>query len=439
MASHSRLGMGLGALFPEIPVKTEKNNSDVSRETSEADNARSAVAPVKTEKTESEKQQQARQNSKPSHGGRASKRPHMPSLADSLHPADLFFASTTSADEEKKSSDSEKPLPKNPIAGTETHNETRTESRAHDKTPADRLSPSAATLEKPVESTADNGTLKPIAGAYFAELNVDDIAPNEHQPRTIFDEDELNELAASIKEVGVLEPIIVRKRDNWSTPYELVMGERRLRASKMAGNSQVPAIVKTTADDQMLREALLENLHRVSLNPLEEAAAYQQMMSEFNITQAQLAQSVAKSRSQIANTLRLLNLPPSVQKKVAAGVLSAGHARALLALKDATQMEPLANRIIAEGLSVRSTEELVALKNGAAGKQKKRARTVDVWSGSETVQQLADHFETKVAIKGTKNRGRIEIAFTSEDDLKRILNLMGSKQTDSAPSADGWF
>lgn len=256
--------------------------------------------------------------------------------------------------------------------------------------------------------------------------------PNAHQPRTIFDEDELRDLASSIKEVGVLQPIVVRpiadadKNNEKIAHYELIMGERRWRASQLAGLSTVPAIVRTTADDDMLRDALLENLHRVALNPLEEAAAYSQMIDEFGLTQAQLSQSVSKSRPQIANTLRLLNLPVGVQKHVASGVISAGHARALLGLDKPEDMEELANRIIAEGLSVRSTEEIVSLKteNSVQKVARTRIRRNNQWASSPIRQQLEKKFATKVAIKGTENHGRIEIVFSSPDEMKRIVDLL---------------
>ncbi|OZG49144.1 chromosome partitioning protein ParB [Pseudoscardovia radai] len=234
----------------------------------------------------------------------------------------------------------------------------------------------------------------------------------------------------------MLEPIVVRPRHNWKAPYELIMGERRMRAAKAAGLERIPAIVRTTADENMLRDAVLENLHRVALNPLEEAAAYEQMLEDFHITQAQLAKSVSKSRSQITNTLRLLQLPGSVQKKVAAGVLSAGHARALLALTDESQMEPLAERIIGEGLSVRSTEEIVALKNGAERKQHRRKR-LSVWSDSPALQSLENRFETKVEIHGSKQKGKIEITFSSEEDFDRIMQLMNGADQAKATN-DGW-
>ena len=218
------------------------------------------------------------------------------------------------------------------------------------------------------------------------------------------------------------------------SPYELIMGERRWRASQLAGLTTIPAIVKTTTDDDMLRDALLENLHRVALNPLEEAAAYQQMIKEFGLTQAQLSKSISKSRPQIANTLRLLNLPATVQKKVAAGVLSSGHARALLGLSGPEAMDKLASRIIAEGLSVRSTEEIVAMAV-ASGEQPKKPKTskTNPWMGSAVQQSLENHFDTKVSIKGSAKHGRIEIVFSSPEDMDRILQLLVPNQS----STDG--
>ncbi|BAR07506.1 chromosome partitioning protein [Scardovia inopinata] len=275
-------------------------------------------------------------------------------------------------------------------------------------------------------SKESNDDLLPVAGGYLAELSIEQISPNEKQPRTIFDDDELAELAESIKQVGVLQPVVVRKRDrddDFPTEYELIMGERRLRASKLAGLKTIPAIVRTTSDNSMLRDALLENLHRVALNPLEEAAAYQQMMEDFGLTQEQLSQSISKSRPQISNTLRLLQLPASVQKKVASGVLSAGHARALLALPSGELMESLANRIVAEELSVRTTEEIIALQAGKK-KSQKRQRADNAWADAPEIDELANYFETKVKIKGTPKKGRIEITFASVDDLHRIMSII---------------
>ena len=210
--------------------------------------------------------------------------------------------------------------------------------------------------------------LAPVPGARFAEVPVDAIAPNAKQPRQVFDEEALEELKSSIEQVGFLQPIVVRELD--PERYELVMGERRWRAAQELGRDVIPAIVRDTRDDDMLRDALLENIHRVNLNPLEEAAAYQQLLEEFGATHEELAKRIGRSRPQISNTIRLLNLPANVQRRVAAGVLSAGHARALLSLDDEDEQETLAHRIIAEGLSVRATEELVSLSSSDGGPRK---------------------------------------------------------------------
>ena len=233
-----------------------------------------------------------------------------------------------------------------------------------------------------------------------------------------------------------MQPIVVRKLkdvsqdDLHNAHYELIMGERRWRATQLAGLKKIPAIVRTTSDENMLRDALLENLHRVALNPLEEAAAYAQMIDDFGLTQIQLSKSVSKSRPQIANTLRLLNLPASVQKHIASGVLSAGHARALLALASTEEMENLAKRIIAEGLSVRSTEEIVSIKvdNGDDSSRRTRVKRSNKWVSSPIRKQLEDRFSTKVAIKGSENHGRIEIVFSSPEELHRIVNILVDKK-----------
>jgi ParB family chromosome partitioning protein len=217
------------------------------------------------------------------------------------------------------------------------------------------------------------------------------------------------------------------------------MGERRWRASSLANIEEIPAIVKTTPDDQMLRDALLENLHRVALNPLEEAAAYQQMIQEFGLTQEQLSQSISKSRPQIANMLRLLQLPGVVQKKVASGVISAGHARALLALSTQEEMESLANRIIAEGLSVRSTEEIVSMTIHRSETQKTaRQNRSNIWADSEVRNSLEDRFETKVSIKGSQKKGRIEIVFSSPEDMQRIVDMLLPAAQNNSDKQDGW-
>ena len=266
--------------------------------------------------------------------------------------------------------------------------------------------------------------LLPVPGATFAFLKPNDIVPNPRQPRTVFDESSLAELVGSIKEVGILQPVVVRPNPA-GAGYELIMGERRLRAAKAAGLDAIPAIIRNTDDTDMLRDALVENLHRTELNPLEEAAAYQQLLDDFGITHEQLAERLSRSRPQITNTLRLLRLPPLVQRRVAAGVLSAGHARALLGLDDAQAMEHLAQRIVAEGLSVRATEEAVAL-----GVEVKRPRKARVRPGGKTAaldelgERLGDHLDTRVKVELGQSKGRIVIEFASVEDLNRIIDII---------------
>lgn len=430
MATKSRLGKGLGALFPSLPgepqhqehaapaaaakeVKASKTDGHVESKSA------SATAQASVNAVQGMKHAVSRETTKKNQHRRAS----MPaiSLNESAHPADMFFGSTAQPASEQGEQQG-----------------------------------SVSRETTPTEHKKNEPELLPVQGGYLVELRLSDVGPNLHQPRTIFDEDDLRELAESIKEVGVLQPIVVRKRPQsqieaarreaaakpaephnmfdgrMDSMYELIMGERRWRASQIAGLKTIPAIVKTTADDDMLRDALLENLHRVALNPLEEAAAYQQMIEEFGLTQVQLSKSVSKSRPQIANTLRLLNLPASVQKRVAAGVLSSGHARALLGLSDPEEMDKLASRIIAEGLSVRSTEEIVAMKI-ASGEQPKKPKTskTNPWVGSAIQQSLENHFDTKVSIKGSTKHGRIEIVFSSPEDMDRILQLLVPSQGDA--------
>lgn len=430
MATKSRLGKGLGALFPSLPgepqhqehaapaaaakeIKASKTDEHVESKSA------SATAQASVNAVQGMKHAVSRETTKKNQHRRAS----MPSISlnESAHPADMFFGSTAQPASEQGEQQG-----------------------------------SVSRETTPTEHKKDEPELLPVQGGYLVELRLSDVGPNLHQPRTIFDEDDLRELAESIKEVGVLQPIVVRKRPQsqieaarreaaakpaephnmfdgrMDSMYELIMGERRWRASQIAGLKTIPAIVKTTADDDMLRDALLENLHRVALNPLEEAAAYQQMIEEFGLTQVQLSKSVSKSRPQIANTLRLLNLPASVQKRVAAGVLSSGHARALLGLSDPEEMDKLASRIIAEGLSVRSTEEIVAMKI-ASGEQPKKPKTskTNPWVGSAIQQSLENHFDTKVSIKGSTKHGRIEIVFSSPEDMDRILQLLVPSQGDA--------
>lgn len=281
--------------------------------------------------------------------------------------------------------------------------------------------------------------LLPVPGASFAEIAIDQIVPNTKQPREVFDEDDLKELSASIKEVGVLQPVVVRSipakgrseklteflAEKPEARFELIMGERRLRASELAGETTIPAIIRETEDGDLLRDALLENLHRAQLNPLEEASAYQQLMADFGATQEELAKRIARSRPQIANTLRLLKLPPSVQKKVAAQVITAGHARALLSLSTPAEMERLAERIVAEGLSVRTTEEIVRLgKAKATPRPRARQQRPLSQLGESVVSALSDAYDTRVTITEGRKKGRIVIEFAGSEDLQRIADLI---------------
>ncbi|MFY9263057.1 MAG: ParB/RepB/Spo0J family partition protein [Actinomycetaceae bacterium] len=279
--------------------------------------------------------------------------------------------------------------------------------------------------------------LVPVPGATFGEIPVTEIIPNRKQPRQIFDEDDLAELTASIREVGVLQPIVVRPLaepdpDNPEARYELIMGERRWRASAAAGNDTVPAIVRRTENADLLRDALLENLHRTQLNALEEAAAYQQLLEDFACTQEELSRRIARSRPQISNTLRLLKLPPLVQRRVAAGVISAGHARALLGLTDPAAMERLAQRIVAEGLSVRAVEEIVALGDDQAPTTRTRRPRVSQYEAelSELALRLADRFDTRVRVDMGSRKGKMTIEFATIEDLNRILDLLDEDGVD---------
>lgn len=262
--------------------------------------------------------------------------------------------------------------------------------------------------------------LRDVPGVSLVDVPVTRISPNPSQPRQTFDPEALAELVHSLQTVGLLQPIVVRQT---TTGYEIIAGERRWRAAQEAGWQTIPALVRETADADLLRDALLENLHRVQLNPLEEAAAYQQLLADFGVTQEELADRLGRSRPHLSNTLRLLRLPPAVQRRVAAGVLSAGHARALLALDTEEQMELLANRIVAEGLSVRTTEELVTADAPAP---RRRRRTRDKSEFALTVETaLAARFDTSVDVRMTGRRGRLVIDFADAEDLNRILDLMG--------------
>ena len=295
--------------------------------------------------------------------------------------------------------------------------------------------PSQGRMERPVDgnpisvffggSTNAPVDLLPVPGASFGYLNIDDITPNAKQPRSNFDPVDFVELVGSIREFGVLQPISVRSlgKQNGQDKYELIMGERRLRASKAAGLTQIPAVIRETGDENMLRDALLENLHRSDLNAIEEASAYQQLLDEYGCTQDQLAEKLSRSRPQITNTIRLLRLPPAIQSKVAAGVLSAGHARAILAVESQDRMIELADKVINLGLSVRATEELVK-KPGKKGKINPGNKQAALKTLAES---LSDKLNTSVRIKLGLRKGTIEIDFASVEDMKRILTELGQE------------
>jgi ParB family chromosome partitioning protein len=272
----------------------------------------------------------------------------------------------------------------------------------------------------------------PVAGAYFAEIPVGEISPNPRQPREIFEEDAMAELVHSVREIGLLQPVVVRPSDGG---YELIMGERRWRATREAGLATIPAIVRETDDTALLRDALLENLHRSQLNPLEEAAAYQQMLDDFDCTHDELAGRIGRSRPQISNTLRLLKLSPAVQRRVAAGVISAGHARALLGVEDPDAQDRLAARVVAEGISVRGLEELVAVgqRGGQDDKPRLRAPRPTAPGLGELNDRLSDRLDTRVKVTLGKSKGKIAIEFASLSDLERIVAIIDPRNRDDRP------
>ncbi|MET9319964.1 ParB/RepB/Spo0J family partition protein [Streptomyces sp. NPDC003038] len=285
---------------------------------------------------------------------------------------------------------------------------------------------SSAVVPAPAPEPGPATEANEVAGATFAELPMDSITPNPRQPREVFDEDALAELVTSIQEVGLLQPVVVRQ----SAPgrYELIMGERRWRACREAGLERIPAIIRATDDEKLLLDALLENLHRAQLNPLEEAAAYDQLLQDFKCTHDQLADRIGRSRPQVSNTLRLLRLSPSVQRRVAAGVLSAGHARALLSVEDSGEQDRLAHRIVAEGLSVRAVEEIVTLMGSEPSSTVKpkgpRAGARVAPALSELATRLSDRFETRVKVDLGQKKGKITVEFASMEDLERILGTL---------------
>jgi ParB family chromosome partitioning protein len=312
-------------------------------------------------------------------------------------------------------------IPTGPAAGLATAEVPQTRTASEPTAP-----PAPTPVAVPEPPSPNRPELAPVPGARFAEIAVNTIQPNPRQPRQVFDDEALEELKASIQEVGFLQPIVVRELG--PERYELVMGERRWRAAQAADRETIPAIIRDTRDDAMLRDALLENIHRANLNPLEEAAAYQQLLEEFGATHDELAKRIGRSRPQISNTIRLLNLPPQVQRRVAAGVLSAGHARALLGLEDAETQEQVATRIVAEGLSVRATEELVTLTAAEGSKPEappKRRSKPHAPALADLADRLSDRFDTRVKVDLGRSKGKITIEFATVDDLERIVGIIG--------------
>lgn len=288
---------------------------------------------------------------------------------------------------------------------------------------------------EPAPTAGDESTLAPVDGAWFAELPILSVSPNKRQPREVFDEEAMAELVHSIREIGLLQPVVVRRSgadpDGQAT-YELVMGERRWRASQEAGLTTIPAIVRETEDTAMLRDALLENLHRSQLNPLEEAAAYAQLLDDFGGTHEELARKIGRSRPQISNTLRLLKLSPPVQRRVAAGVLSAGHARALLSVEDVGLQDRLAQRVVAEGISVRGLEEIVSV--GERERPDRVVRRRPTAPGLvDLAERLSDRFETRVKIDLGRAKGKISVEFATLDDLQRIVDIMDPRNRSDRP------
>ncbi|KNX38756.1 ParB/RepB/Spo0J family partition protein [Luteipulveratus halotolerans] len=403
------LGRGLGALIPSAPAGANRPSdvffNDRSAERFTGNDAADAAAGTSTAVIDAPR---------PSSPEKADEQEHAPKDTDSGQEQGSTPGSESAVQEGAASDNRENAAPETAVVNE------------HDA------------AEEPAATSSDASSLTPVPGAEFAEIDVNDIRPNPKQPRQVFDEDEMAELVHSIGEIGVLQPIVVRpvpaaerEADGEGRAYELIMGERRWRASKEAGKATVPAIIRSTTDDDLLRDALLENLHRAQLNPLEEAAAYQQLLDDFGCTHDQLAGRIGRSRPQISNTLRLLKLPPLVQRRVAAGVLSAGHARALLGLADGAAMERLAQRIVAEGLSVRTVEEIVAL----GGDHEKASRRTSPRMGNrhphleDIASRLSDRLDTRVAISLGKRKGKLTVEFASVDDLDRIVQQLGIERS----------
>lgn len=393
MAEKKRgLGRGLGALISSSPAVTNDIDENVSRETTTPKDRPTA----------------------------ASDKP--------ARPVDMFFepgrkSSTVASKESRSPKRARATMPGLPAV-------TKTRPVEDDSAEIAKRPEPAASLS--TEEAPDRDLVE-VPGAKFAEVDVKDIHPNRKQPRSNFDENDMDELIHSIKEIGLLQPIVIRpSREKGAEPYELVMGERRWRATQQAGLSTIPAIIRDTQDTDLLRDALLENLHRSELNPLEEAAAYQQLLQEFDCTQEVLSARIGRSRSQISNTIRLMKLPPLVQRRVAAGVITAGHARALLGLANSEAIEQLAQRVVNEGLSVRATEEAVALSEDkptkkVPGKPREAVRNerLDFLASS-----LSDRLDTNVKIALGQRKGKVSIEFASVEDLNRIMAVLAPEISD---------
>ncbi|MCT1690053.1 ParB/RepB/Spo0J family partition protein [Brevibacterium sp. p3-SID960] len=392
MAERKRgLGRGLGALIPDVvtedrPVdvffgQQAEADSDVSRETPRSKDPAEGMRKARAAK---------RTNTKPT-------------KKTSSSPA----AKKSGAVGEKKAEES----------GSNTAPRSRARSASQKSVPE-----STTSVHHDVSRETD---LQEVPGTAFGLIPLEQISPNPRQPRQVFDEDALDELVHSIREVGVLQPVVVRLVDEKKPAYELIMGERRFRASELAGVSTIPAIIRAVEDTDLLRDALLENLHRSDLNPLEEAAAYEQLLNDFQCTQEELSERIGRSRPQISNTLRLLRLPPLVQRRVAAGVISQGHARAILGVEDPANMEVLAQRIVAEGLSVRATEEAVVLLNRGEKPRVSRETQQLTPELAQIADRVGDKLDTRVSIVMGKRKGKISVEFANQDDLKRILTALG--------------
>jgi ParB family chromosome partitioning protein len=280
-------------------------------------------------------------------------------------------------------------------------------------------------LDALIPLTINKNNQEEVVGAQD-EIDIDLIDPNPRQPRTVFDPEALQELVASIKEIGILQPPVVRRN---GSRYELIMGERRYRASRLAGLKTIPVIIRQTPNNELLREALIENIHRSQLNALEEGAAYSQLLNDFNCTQEELATKLGRSRTVITNMMRLLNLPTSVQQKVAAGTISAGHARALLGLSDNNAIEKLANRIVAEGLSVRTVEEIIAISKPSSGKKKSGTAKKQSPELKEIAENLGDVLDTRVRIEAGGGKGEIIVEYSGAEDLQRLIKLISSARS----------